>query len=75
MLTYFFNSQYPSVENLPKGLPSGRIGLRTPKRKKISNNNYKRITKIIIMIITVIIIFIIMIIIIITIYIIIIYNI
>ena len=36
MLTYSFNSQDPRVKNLPKGLPSGRIGLRIPKGKKVT---------------------------------------
>ena len=32
MLTYSFNSQNPSVKNLPKGLPSGRIGYTYQKK-------------------------------------------
>ena len=35
MLTYSFNSQHPRVKNLPKGLPSGRIGSTYQKKKVI----------------------------------------
>ena len=35
MLTYSFNSQRPRVKNLPKGLPSGRIGSTYRKQSVI----------------------------------------